>query len=459
MLKGSEETRKIWTVSEINRAVREILEDTFDRVWVEGEVSNYRLYPSGHAYFSLKDSDGQLSSAIFRFATRGIRFEVKDGLAVLALGEVTLYEKRGQYQFVVEKMEPKGKGALQLAYEQLREKLEKEGLFDEDRKKPLPALPRRVGIVTSPKGAAVRDIINVLTRRFAGIGIVINPVRVQGDGAAEEIAAAVDEFNVMADVDVLIVGRGGGSMEDLWAFNEEVVARSLAASAIPVISAVGHEIDFTIADFVADMRAPTPSAAAELVVESRENLAAAAGGLRRHLAAAASRSLERARHRLESLAVHRMIGDTRRRLRDLSQLADDLDEGLREASMELLEERRRFLSGLREALTHLSPRSRQGLLRERLGNASARVETAFRSTLSSHRERSHRLASTLDALSPLAVLGRGYSICRTLPALGLVKDAGAVKEGEDISVILHRGELHCRVTGTLSPGGGGEVDT
>ena len=459
MPKGSEETRKIWTVSEINRAVREILEDTFERVWVEGEVSNYRLYPSGHAYFSLKDSDGQLSSAIFRFATRGIRFEVKDGLAVLALGELTIYERRGQYQLVVERLEPKGKGALQLAFEQLKARLQKEGLFDEERKKPLPSLPRKIGIVTSPKGAAVRDIINVLTRRFAGIGILINPVRVQGEGAAEEIAAAIEEFNGMRGIDALIVGRGGGSIEDLWAFNEEVVARAIAASQIPVISAVGHEIDFTIADFTADLRVPTPSAAAELVVESREHLEAKVEGMKRHLASAGSRTLERARNRLESLAVHRMIVDTRRRLRELTQLLDDLGDGLRERALGLIGSRRQALAGLRDALAHLSPRGRQALLRERLRHGLARLETAVRSSVGGGRERSMRLAATLEALSPLAVLARGYSICRRLPSLEVVKDAESVTEGGEVSVRLRRGELHCRVSRVLSSGNKGDVDT
>jgi exodeoxyribonuclease VII large subunit len=454
----SEETNKVWTVSEINRAARETLEGTFGQVWVEGEISNFRLYPSGHAYFSLKDEEGQLAAAIFRYATRDIKFEVKDGLAVIALGELTVYEKRGQYQLVAEKLEPKGKGALQLAFEQLKEKLRKEGLFEEERKQPLPSLPRRVGVVTSPRGAAVRDIINVLTRRFAGIGILLNPVRVQGEGAAREIAAAIGEFNRMEGIDVLIVGRGGGSMEDLWAFNEEVVARAIAASKIPVISAVGHEIDYTIADFVADLRAPTPSAAAELVVESRENLASAAEGLKRHLVAAGSLALERARHRLEALALRRMTGDARRRLRELSQLADDLAAGLREGIAELLESRRRLLAGLRETLSHLSPRARHALHREGLRHSRARLETAVRSSLEAGRQRSRQLAATLEALSPLAVLARGYSICRRLPALEVVKDAGKVPAGEDVTVKLHRGELHCRVTRVLTPKDAGDVD-
>ncbi|MHB8835605.1 MAG: exodeoxyribonuclease VII large subunit, partial [Candidatus Methylomirabilia bacterium] len=276
-------TRKIWTVSELNRAAGELLEEAFPRIWVEGEISNWKLYGSGHAYFSLKDDGGQIAAVLFRAAAKNFRFEPRDGLAVLAAGRVSLYGQRGQYQLIVDELEPRGKGALQLAFEQLKEKLQKEGLFDAQRKRPLPTLPRTVGVVTSPTGAVIRDIITVLGRRFANVRVLLNPVRVQGEGAGAEIAAAITELALRGDVDVLIVGRGGGSMEDLWAFNEESVARAIAASTVPVISAVGHETDFTIADFVADLRAPTPSAAAELVVQSKEALEAGVATLGRQL--------------------------------------------------------------------------------------------------------------------------------------------------------------------------------
>jgi len=437
--------RKIWTVSELNRAAGELLEEAFPRIWLEGEISNWKVYASGHAYFSLKDDGGQISAVLFRAAAKSFRFEPRDGLAALAAGRVSLYGQRGQYQLIVEELEPKGKGALQLAFEQLKEKLRKEGLFEAARKRPLPALPRTIGVVTSPTGAVIRDILTVLGRRFKNVRVLLNPVRVQGEGAAAEIAAAIAELNARGDVDVLIVGRGGGSMEDLWAFNEEVVARAIAASAVPVISAVGHETDFSIADFVADLRAPTPSAAAELVVESKDALETRVATLARQMRAAFAVRLQRARHRLDALAVHRMIGDGRRRLRDLAQEVDGLEGALHRAGAEKVEARRRSLQRLGDALTHLSPRARWAVLGQRLGNADARMETAAVRAIDGRRQRAAALSGTLDALSPLGVLGRGYSICRRLPGLEIVKDAGTVSAGAGIEVLLHRGRLRCTV--------------
>lgn len=263
---------KIYQVSELTREIRNVLEERFPEVWVEGEISNFRPAGSGHFYFSLKDDQSQIRVVMFRGAQSGLRFRPENGLAVLCYGRLTVYEPRGEYQVIIEHMEPKGIGARELAFEQLKKKLEGEGLFDPSRKRPIPYLPRRVGIVTSPTGAVIRDMIHVLTRRFPNIRVLLNPVVVQGEGAAGEIAQAITEMNERDDVDVLIVGRGGGSIEDLWAFNEEVVARAIGVSRIPVISAVGHETDFTIADFVADLRAPTPSAAAELAVPVKEDL-------------------------------------------------------------------------------------------------------------------------------------------------------------------------------------------
>ena len=438
-------TRKIWTVSELNRAAGELLEEAFPRVWVEGEISNWKVYGSGHAYFSLKDDGGQIAAVLFRASAKNFRFEPRDGLAVLAAGRVSLYTQRGQYQLIVDELEPRGKGALQLAFEQLKEKLQKEGLFDDARKRPLPALPRTVGVVTSPTGAVIRDILNVLGRRFANVRVLLNPVRVQGEGAAAEIAAAIGELNRRGDVDVLIVGRGGGSTEDLWAFNEEVVARAIAGSAIPVISAVGHETDFTIADFVADLRAPTPSAAAELVVESKAALEARIETLARQLRSAFGARLQRARHRLDALAVHRMISDGRRRLRDLAQEIDGLEGALQRAGAEKWATRRRSLERLADALAHLSPRARWAVLGGRLANADGRLQSAAERSIVARRNRVAALAGTLDALSPLGVLGRGYSICRLLPGLEIVKDAAAVSAGGEVEVLLHRGRLWCTV--------------
>jgi len=438
-------TRKIWTVSELNRAAGELLEEAFPRVWVEGEISNWKVYGSGHAYFSLKDDGGQIAAVLFRAAAKNFRFEPRDGLAALAAGRVSLYGQRGQYQLIVDELEPRGKGALQLAFEQLKEKLQKEGLFDAARKRPLPALPRTVGVVTSPTGAVIRDIITVLGRRFANVRVLLNPVRVQGEGAGAEIAAAIAELAGRGDVDVLIVGRGGGSMEDLWAFNEEVVARAIAACPVPVISAVGHETDFTIADFVADLRAPTPSAAAELVVQSKDALTAGVTTLGRQMRVAFAARLQRARHRLDSLAVHRMISDGRRRLRDLAQEVDGLEGALQRAGAEKSAVRRRSLERLGDALAHLSPRVRWAVLGGRLANAGARLEAAEGRSTTTRRNRVAVLAGTLDALSPLGVLGRGYSICRRLPGLEIVKDAATVPAGGEVEVLLHRGRLWCTV--------------
>src|SRR5204863_4564033 len=266
------ETRAVLTVSALTEKLRQVLEEKFPMVWVEGEISNFKVYGSGHAYFTLKDSGAQVRAVLFRNRMRRIRFEPGDGLHVLAMGSVEVYPQRGEYQLVVELLEPRGLGALQLAFEQLKARLAAEGLFDEGRKRALPRFPRKIGIVTSPSGAAIRDMLRVIGRRFGELHIVLAPCRVQGDGAAEEIARGIRDLNALGDVDVLIVGRGGGSLEDLWAFNEEVVARAIAGSKVPVISAVGHEVDVTIADFVADLRAPTPSAAAELVVREKQTI-------------------------------------------------------------------------------------------------------------------------------------------------------------------------------------------
>lgn len=271
-MKGEQREKHVYTVSELTRDLRVIIEDSFPGVWVEGEISNFILHTSGHIYFSLKDATSVLRCAMFKRANEKLKFSLKNGMKVIVLGSVSLYEARGDYQLIIEELEPRGVGALQLQFQQLKEKLQKEGLFDERYKAPIPFLPTRIGVVTSPTGAAIRDILSIARRRFANVEIIINPVKVQGVGAKEEIAAAIRQFNELGNIDVMIVGRGGGSLEDLWPFNEEVVARAIFDSEIPVISAVGHEIDFTIADFAADFRASTPSAAAELVIPKKRGL-------------------------------------------------------------------------------------------------------------------------------------------------------------------------------------------
>ncbi len=391
---------KIYTISDLTAEIRATLEDSFAGIWVTGEMSNFHQHSSGHMYFSLKDETSQIRAVMFRTANRQLKFQPKDGLALLVYGELSVYERRGEYQIVAEYMEPKGLGALQLAFEQLKERLQAEGLFDDARKRPIPMLPRRIGVITSPTGAAVRDILHVLRRRFAGVDVLIYPVAVQGDQAAPEIVEALGELNRRGGLDVVIVARGGGSIEDLQAFNEEMVARAIAASKIPVISAVGHEIDYTIADFVADLRAPTPSAAAELVIARQDELM----------------------QRLDDLGS-RMAGIMRSRLHGLGVRIGGLDRHLRLLNpIERIRVQRRCLADRWQNLTALADR--------RL--------TAFHSRLQT-------TAGKLDALSPLAILHRGYSICLRLPGHEIVKDGSAVKMGDLVEVRLHRGRLRCHV--------------
>jgi exodeoxyribonuclease VII large subunit len=321
--------RRVYTVSELTAGIKGALEGAFPAVWVEGEISNLRVPSSGHAYFTLKDEGAQISAVLFRSRGRRVRFEPEDGMRVLAFGALDVYAARGQYQLVVELMEPQGLGALQLAFEQLKRKLEAEGLFDDGRKRKLPVYPRVIGIVTSPTGAAIRDMLNIIGRRFGDLRILIAPVRVQGDGAAAEIVQALVNLQEMAELDVIVVGRGGGSIEDLWAFNEEAVARAIVACRVPVISAVGHETDFTIADFVADLRAPTPSGAAELVVREKLAVVARLADLYDRLTQAITADVTAHRERLEFLTRRRVLTDPTRPLRDLYRRLDDLQGRLR----------------------------------------------------------------------------------------------------------------------------------
>ncbi|HEV8201605.1 MAG TPA: exodeoxyribonuclease VII large subunit [Candidatus Polarisedimenticolia bacterium] len=392
-------SRRPLTVSELNAWVRALLDEGIPQVLVEGEISNLKRYPSGHTYFTLKDAGAQVAAVLFRGNAIGMRFRPADGGHVVVRGRVSLYEARGAYQVVVEGMEPAGFGALQRALEALKERLRAEGLFDAARKRPLPRLPRRIGVVTSPRGAALRDILRVLDRRFAGLDIVLSAARVQGEGAAEEIAAAIRALDRLDGLDVVIVARGGGSTEDLWAFNEERVARAIASSRAPVISAVGHEIDVTLADLVADLRAPTPSAAAEMVVVSREEMIARLGSLRARLLSGARLLVAEARRRFERART---------------------DRALREAAA----------------------RVHQGMLRS--DELQARLRAAVAAAARGARHRLERGADRLSALSPLAVLARGYAIC-TIPDGGIVREARALAPGEPVRVHLHRGRMLCEV--------------
>jgi len=442
---GRTSERAVWSVSELSRRLAATLDERFPTVWVEGEISNFKVYGSGHAYFTLKDEGAQLRAVLFRNRVRRIRFEPADGLHVLAFGAVEIYAQRGEYQLVVELLEPRGLGALQLAFEQLKERLGREGLFDAARKRALPRFPRKIGVVTSPSGAALHDMLRVIGRRFGEIHVVVAPAKVQGDGAAQEIAQGVRELNALGGVDVIIVGRGGGSLEDLWAFNDEMLARTIAASKIPVISAVGHEVDYTIADFVADVRAATPSQAAELVVREKQAVAESVGELRRRLVRAMSRRLEAQRDRLEAVRERRVLTDPRRPLRELTRRLDEATARLlRAAKLSLRHAAHRVELATRD-LRGRNPVARTRQDRRRLDDLAGRLDRALARGLDRRRHRLVGVAGRLDSLSPLAVLGRGYSL--TLTASGaIVRSAGQVAVGDEVGVMLHEGRLAARVT-------------
>jgi exodeoxyribonuclease VII large subunit len=433
-------TRHILSVTELTTRIRVLIESEFPDLWVEGEVSNFRQAQSGHLYFTLKDERAQVRCVCFRNEARMLKFRPEDGLRITVRGALSVYEQRGEYQIYVQHIEPVGLGALQLAFEQLKQRLEAEGLFAAERKKPLPMLPRRIGLVTSPSGAAVRDILRVLRRRFPSAHVVLFPVRVQGEGAAQEIVEALRYFNRKRLADVLLLARGGGSLEDLWAFNEEIVARAVAASQIPIICGVGHETDFTIADFVADVRAATPSAAAEIVVRSREEFDRHIGELDRRLADRLRYVLLEKRHEVQQLMGHRAF----RRLPDLVRQRRQRVDELALVQAELLRRRlkntadkvrllERRLAGidLRIRLAALRLRIEQG--RDRLGNAAERFFTA-------RRHRVDALAVQLGERSPLRLLERGYAICYDASGR-LLRGVEGVVVGDEIAVQLARGRL------------------
>ncbi len=392
--------QKIFTVTELTRQIKFLLEENFSSLWLEGEISNLRVPSSGHMYFTLKDSNSQITAVLFKGNSRDLKFKLKDGMAVRVQGQITVYERSGQYQIVVRKMEPKGIGALQLAFMQLKEKLEKEGLFDPARKKPIPLLPEKIGIVTSPTGAAIRDMLNVIERRFSNLHILLYPVRVQGEGAALEIAQAVHNFNKMKNVDVIIVGRGGGSLEDLWAFNEEPVARALFASKIPIISAVGHEIDWTISDFVADLRVPTPSAAAELVVKQKSEFLNKIELSQERLKGTLTTQLERLTHRVRRAVESYVFREPLNRVTQFIQRVDELEHRLKKDLKHSVEIQNSSLLGI---------------------------------------------ISKLEVLNPLSILKRGYSITTNLANKGILNRATDVKEGDLLQTQLLYGTILSKV--------------
>lgn len=399
---NEQKEKHIYTVSELTKYVRVILEDSFPSVWVEGEISNFVLHTSGHMYFTLKDAGATIRCAMFARSNVRLKFKPKDGMKVICFGKLSVYEARGDYQLIAEEIEPKGIGALQLQFQQLKERLGKEGLFDQSHKIAIPFLPTRIGIVTSPTGAAIRDILNIARRRFSNVEIIINPVKVQGDSAKNEIAGAIRQFNKMKNIDVMIVTRGGGSLEDLWPFNEEVVARAIYDSAIPVISAVGHEIDYTISDFVADFRAPTPSAAAELVIPRKEDLT--------NLIVAATTRLKNA------ISVKMDILT--------EKLATLKDSYILRQPLNIIIQHEQTLDGLRKDI-------------------ALRIDHLIQMRGENHK----LLISKLGALNPLSILNRGYSVTARLPEGTILKDIGSVKVGDIVETKLGNGKFKSRVEG------------
>jgi len=436
--------RAVWSVSDLTARIKAQLEEGFPAVWVEGEISNLRTPGSGHAYFTLKDEVAQLRAVLFRGRGRRVRFDLEDGMQVLAFGGLDVYAARGEYQLVVELLEPKGLGALQVAFDQLKRRLEAEGLFDQARKRPLPAFPRTIAIVTSPTGAAIRDMLHIIGRRFGDIRILVAPVRVQGDGAALDIVRALRNLDEVPDLDVVIVGRGGGSIEDLWAFNDERVARAIVACRAPVISAVGHETDFTIADFVADLRAPTPSGAAELVVREKLAVISALAELYDRLKQAMRSQVQQSRERTVFLARRRVLTDPARALRDRHRRVDELSGRLRAAVRGHHRHVAHRVALATNALSSLHPLARISQGRAVLAQLGGRLVAAGGHSLKASRHRFEASVGRLQNLSPLAVLGRGYSLTR-LPSGAVVRRAAETYPGTVIEILLHEGALDARV--------------
>ncbi|MGH9446045.1 MAG: exodeoxyribonuclease VII large subunit [Terriglobia bacterium] len=436
--------RKVYAVSELTREIRNLLEPRFLDVWVTGEVSNCCAASSGHIYFTLKDQAAQLRVVCFRNQARYLKFKPKDGISLIARGRLAVYDARGEYQLLAEFLEPAGLGALQLAFEQLKAKLAAEGLFDSARKKPLPMLPRRIGLVTSPTGAVIRDILRVLRRRFRNMDVVLFPARVQGEGAAEEIIRGIRHFNACPLADVVIVARGGGSLEDLWAFNEERVARAIVASSVPIISAVGHETDFTIADFVADLRAPTPSAAAEMVVHRKEDLEMDLRNRERRMRQVVQLKLSDSRGRLAELALHRAFQTIAARLGERAQRLDDLVAQMeRRLGLRLNQARETWLR-ISAGVLRLDGRRIIGLKHARFDEARGRIETTAARKLMLLRSRLDQLSAVLRERNPELILSRGYSITRDSEG-NIIRDASAVPLASAISIRLAAGELDATV--------------
>ena len=443
---GAKPERRIYTVTELTAILRGLIEDRFGEVWIEGEISNCKVWnTTGHVYFTLKDGGAQLKAVMFRSTLRYLRFKPEDGQHVIARGRLSVYEPKGEYQIVCEHMEPRGLGALQLAFEQLKKRLQAEGLFDPSRKRPLPALPNRIGIVTSMDGAALRDILKVLKRRAPNVSVLIRPARVQGEDAAADVATALRMIGRVPGVDVIIVGRGGGSIEDLWAFNEEKVARAIAASPVPVVSAVGHEIDVTIADFVADLRAPTPSAAAEMVIAATDEFCGRIDRFTARLRAAVNATLQRRAGAVHLLNSRRGLSGFAARVALRGRHAAEVTHALGRAGRNIVDVRARGLRALQQRLEQRDLARRLAAIRGRLSTADGRLSGAARLARQRADARLRTLAGRLESLSPLAVLGRGYSVCWNEDKTAIIRSASTVTAGDRVRVTLADGELGCKV--------------
>jgi exodeoxyribonuclease VII large subunit len=437
--------RRVWKVRDLVAAVRTHIEREYSDAWIEGEISNFRAPESGHLYFTLKDGNAQIRVVMFRSSARLLRFRPADGLQVVVRGRVTVYEDRGELQISAEYIEPKGAGSLQLAFEQLKAKLEAEGLFAAERKKRIPTLPSRIGIVTSAQAAALRDILNILQRRHHSVNVTIFPAQVQGDAASYEVAEGVRYFNKHHNVEVIIVARGGGSAEDLAPFNHEGLARAIAASQIPVISAVGHETDFTITDFVADLRAPTPSAAAELVIRSRQEIEEQSSALHDRLTRAMRYRLLMGRQSLTELAQHGAFGRIMEVIRQRQQKLDDLTHRMELAERNLLQQLHRRWETISAAVRHYDLRLVLSGMRKELDSKTTALLAVTRNVLLQQRVRTERLDTALQSLSPLAILDRGYALVFDSEGT-LLKDSGRIKVGDEISARLAKGEIQAQVT-------------
>ncbi len=435
--------RKVYSVSQLTDQIKLLLEDNYSMVWISGEISNLRVPPSGHAYFTLKDNKAQISAVMFRGQLRQLRFDLEDGLVLVGLGRITVYPPRGNYQIILEYVEPQGAGALQLAFEQLKRKLSEQGLFSEDQKTPLPYLPRRIGVITSPTGAVIQDIIRVLTRRYYNLIIDVYPVRVQGLQSPDEVIRAISFANRLKRSDVLIIARGGGSLEDLSPFNDEGVAHAIFESSIPIVSAIGHETDYTIADFVADLRAPTPSAAAEIVVPVKEELHYRIDELQARLERAIWNRCDRLRQQLSSISRH--IVHPGKKLADLRLHVDHLGERAIKSMAAIGQQHKNRLEKAVGALLASSPKHRIDLHKSKVELLRLKILQTFNNRVSDAAKRFKTANALLGAVNPSAILKRGYSITRTLPDRQVVMEAGTLNSGQILEIQLAAGKVDVRV--------------